>query len=467
MYTELFKMCGFSSEDLDSQRPRIEKMLSRIGVTSEKDVRHAEATTRKNFEVELEGVRKLLRVYMLEFLDAVMAKDEGNLVISAGFPNPVPFLMAAKLAAAEAQKKIYIGCPTQVSYMMLGPVFGKVDSILEQGEEMGMPAGRAHCAQHQIQAGLFEKGILPIPDLSIASGWFCDQAAEAETLMSSMYGYEVAYLDAITPCAWDGYPNFDDQAIQYAAERLRHCFERVEQVGGFKITEEAIDKALNYLGGVTMDFQGLIEVVGRADPQPISHANINLAFFLWIIPLRYLNDAYDGLNTLVAGARKRVEEGIGVVPKGAPKVFVGIRWVTDHAPIKIIEESGLSISAMNMDTLSEAELVPSDYADLYSLTIEGLFRRPQMSSIPASIDYWKDIAAEWNLDGILLFFQYSCRPWATPPMMAKNALQEALDIPVLVVEADPFDTRNYSVGQLRTRIESFAEVVKRQSRNKR
>jgi benzoyl-CoA reductase/2-hydroxyglutaryl-CoA dehydratase subunit BcrC/BadD/HgdB len=344
--------------------------------------------------------------------------------------------------------------------MMLGPVFGKIDSMIENGEKLGMPAGRAHCAQHQIQAGLFEKGILPVPDLSIASGWFCDQAAEAETLMSAMYDYEVTYLDAVNPCAWDGYPNLEDKSIQYAAKRLRKCFERVEQVAGTKITEEVMDKALNYLGGITMNFQNLIELVGKADPQPISHANVNMAFFLWIVPLRHLNEAYDGLNTLITEAQQRVDEGIGVVPKGAPKVFVGIRWVTDHAPIKIIEESGLSISAMNMDTLSESELVPSDYTDLYSLTVEGLFRRPQMSSILASIEYWKDIVEEWNLDGILLFFQYSCRPWATPPMMAKNALQKALDIPVLVVEADPFDTRNYSVGQLKTRVESFSEVVR-------
>ena len=83
-----------------------------------------------------------------------------------------------------------------------------------------------------------------------------------------------------------------------------------------------------------------------------------------------------------------------------------------------------------------------------------------MSSILGSIEYWKSVSRDWDLDGILLFFQYSCRPWAIPPMMAKNALQEALDIPVLVVEADPFDTRNYSVGQMKTRIESFAEVVR-------
>ncbi|MBW1769112.1 MAG: 2-hydroxyacyl-CoA dehydratase [Deltaproteobacteria bacterium] len=460
MYTDLFKMCGFSPEDLDTQRSRIEKVLARIGVTTEADIRHAEETIRRNFEVDLEGVRDLLWVYMMEFLDVVLAKEEGKVFINAGFPNPVPFLMAAKLAAEEAGKKVYIGCATQICYMMLGPVFGKINDLLETGENLGMPAGRAHCSQHQIQAALYEKGILPVPDLSLASGWFCDQAGEAEELMSMLYDYEVSYLDGVNPCAWDAYPNLDDSSIKYAAARLKRSFERVEQVADARITEEALDKALNYLGGVTMEFQTLIEVVGKADPQPISHANINLAFFLWIVPLRHMNEAYTGLKALINDAQKRIDKGIGVVPKGAPKVFVGIRWVVDNAPIKIIEDRGLSIAVMNMDTFSEAELVPSDYTDLYSLTVEGLFRRPQMSSILGSIEYWKSLPEDWDLDGILLFFQYSCRPWAIPPVMAKKGLQEALDIPVLVMEADPFDTRNYSVGQLKTRIESFAEVVK-------
>jgi len=453
-------MCGFSDKDITQNKKRIEEVLSRIGVTNEAHIRHAEAVTRSNFEIELGGVRKLLRVYMLEFLDAVLAKDEGKIFISAGFPNPIPLLIAAKISAEESGKGLYIGCATQVCYMMLGPVFGIIDSILETGEGLGMPAGRAHCAQHQIQAGLYDRGILPVPDLSIGSGWFCDQAAEAEDLMSSLYGYEVVFLDAVNTCEWNAYPNLNDRAITYAAAMLKRAFARVEAVAGICLSETAIEKALEYLLEITGDFEHLIEMVGKADPQPISHANINLAFFLWIVPLKYMNEASDGLKTLIDETQMRINGGIGVVPKGAPKVFVGVRWVVDYAPIKIIEQSGLSIAVMNMDTTSEAELVPSNYADLNAIIVEGLFRRPQISSIPGSIEYWKGVSRDWNLDGILLFFQYSCRPWAIPPMMAKNALRNSLDIPVLVIEADPFDTRNYSVGQLKTRIESFAEVVK-------
>ena len=117
-------------------------------------------------------------------------------------------------------------------------------------------------------------------------------------------------------------------------------------MAGLEITEESIDRALEYLGRVTIEYQSLLQVVGKADPQPVSHANLNPAFFLWIVPVKYVKEAYDGLSALTREAEKRVGEGIGVVPKGAPKVFVGIRWVVDHTVIRIIEESGLSISVM-------------------------------------------------------------------------------------------------------------------------
>ena len=44
--------------------------------------------------------------------------------------------------------------------------------------------------------------------------------------------------------------------------------------------------------------------------------------------------------------------------------------------------------------------------------------------------------------------------------MAKKAIGEKLGIPVMVLEADCYDTRNYSAGQLKTKIETFAEMLK-------
>ncbi|UCF83046.1 MAG: 2-hydroxyacyl-CoA dehydratase [Desulfobacteraceae bacterium] len=44
--------------------------------------------------------------------------------------------------------------------------------------------------------------------------------------------------------------------------------------------------------------------------------------------------------------------------------------------------------------------------------------------------------------------------------MVKDALKKEVKIPALVLEGDVYDPRYYTKEQLRTRIESFAELVK-------
>jgi benzoyl-CoA reductase/2-hydroxyglutaryl-CoA dehydratase subunit BcrC/BadD/HgdB len=45
-------------------------------------------------------------------------------------------------------------------------------------------------------------------------------------------------------------------------------------------------------------------------------------------------------------------------------------------------------------------------------------------------------------------------------MMTKKAIEKELGVPVLVLEGDCYDTRNYSASQLRTRVETFAELLR-------
>ena len=44
--------------------------------------------------------------------------------------------------------------------------------------------------------------------------------------------------------------------------------------------------------------------------------------------------------------------------------------------------------------------------------------------------------------------------------MLKKTISEKPGIPVLVLEGDLYDSRNYSAEQLRTRVESFARMLK-------
>jgi len=66
----------------------------------------------------------------------------------------------------------------------------------------------------------------------------------------------------------------------------------------------------------------------------------------------------------------------------------------------------------------------------------------------------------WDVDGAIIFYNFDCRGVAIYPMMVKKALQDELGIPVLILEGDIYDSRNYTAEQLRTMVETFAEMLK-------
>jgi len=57
-------------------------------------------------------------------------------------------------------------------------------------------------------------------------------------------------------------------------------------------------------------------------------------------------------------------------------------------------------------------------------------------------------------------YPFSCRPIALHLLTAKKDIEEELGIPVWALEGDYYDTRSYSAEALRTREETFAEMLR-------
>ena len=87
-------------------------------------------------------------------------------------------------------------------------------------------------------------------------------------------------------------------------------------------------------------------------------------------------------------------------------------------------------------------------------------RRGANYSSLAYISQLKELAQIWNVDGIVFFRHYSCRQYSIFPLKAKEVIEKGLGIPVLLLEGDYCDSRSYTAEQMRTRVETFAEIVK-------
>ena len=65
-----------------------------------------------------------------------------------------------------------------------------------------------------------------------------------------------------------------------------------------------------------------------------------------------------------------------------------------------------------------------------------------------------------KLDGYIAQYLHNCRPAALGSHSQKKYLEEKTGLPVLSLEIDAFDSRAYNADSLRTKVETFAEMLK-------
>ncbi len=456
MYTELFKLCNIESDEIEKERPRIDKAFKILGL-EEKDFIKGEERIKRYFDIDLLGVRMFFGIWMRELVNLVLAKEEHEKVVYSDFPMELRPLMSMMLSTDE--KDVYFATPGQILNMTMGQIFDKLTPFLETGEQSGLPPGSAHCALYQNRLGAMVKGAIPFPDLSLIAAYHCDQPAEAEQLLYEVYGVPVLYLDSCPDANWDDWPKFNEHRVRYSASQARKLFETFEEMFNCKLTEEVIRTTNKSNAIYRLTFQQIAELMGRADPQPISQVSLAHAYFLNSMPVRDYEGKQKALEILLGEIQERVDQGKGIVEKGAPGVFCSATISVDPSITRMIEETGLAIRVQIPYWLSPWVLTKHPYREWSDMIGVG-----PCLDIPHSCQAHVAINVEncraFNVDGAINFYPYSCREWASTVMITKRTIEKELGIPVLVLEGDCYDTRNYSAGQLRTRVETFAELLR-------
>lgn len=457
-YHELLKLCAFDEAEIISQKKRIERAFQILGL-GPADMEKAEARIRENFDIALLGVRKVLGIWLKELFDAVLAREEGKKIIYFGYP-PFQYTGSAIKVAAKSKNDFYVGCPEVVLCQTLGQIFDKLIPLLEAGEAAGLPPGHAMCSLLQIKLGALEKGIIPIPDLSIATSYFCDMGPKADELMQYKYGYPVEYVDSCLDSVWGSWPDYNHETVHYLGAQVNKLFVTLKDKFGLEINEDIWEKARLVSGKLYMSINELSRHL-TADPVPLSVADTEL---ILNIPTGCtgvaIEEGPEAVRILAEEVGKRVEKGVGVVPKGSPRVVILMQSFSDTAVNRLIEEAGLAVP------LTMVLLPPTRPPEPYPYPTLGEKRAEQAMFTGAyhSTYGWIKRNMEGlklvDLDGVIYTYPFSCRPIVCTSKLTQVQIEKEIGLPVLLLEMDLYDRRNYSIASMRTRLEAFAEMLK-------
>jgi benzoyl-CoA reductase/2-hydroxyglutaryl-CoA dehydratase subunit BcrC/BadD/HgdB len=455
-YDELLRLCGFENEEINGDRARIEEVFLRLDLGPE-DIKAAESWVKQNHDVELMGVRRILRIWLKELIDLVLAKDEGKKLVYYVFPT----ITGPSAAIAASSDKIYCLCPDVVLGLTMGQIFNKVGPILEAGEKNGLPPGHSLCSLQQTRVGGMAKGIIPVADMVLTSSYYCDMGSKTDELIHERYGHPAIYVDGSMDSRWGEFPNATPERVAFLGGEMDKALDKVQEILGIELTEEARYEGASRSRKFHEALGELVRLTREADPQPVSMVASHLAKHLSIASTsrRIICEGPDAINLLNREVKERVDKGIGIVEKGAPRVAILFTHLSDPTITSMIEKNGRSVPMSIIDLVDAKFGKPPDIIDG-----EIVARRAMETGIfDGNYGFIKQITEaikDSNIDGFLWNYLYNCRPLTQMSHLLKQFVEKETSVPVLSLESDTVDNRTYSAKAQWTKVETFAEMLR-------
>ncbi len=461
---ELLKIAGFEGEQIDQFLPDWIYTMDIIGL-DEKDIAHAvDDYIPTNWNIQYRGVRKMIGAYLRELAEVAKTKkyrEEGKKIVYGILPAVSSNYVALKHAGGD---NIYVGFPDLMMVTILNGFFDKADPYLYEAEDKGFTYGCRHCPLNKMRLGAFTKGVLAAPDVIWSWGFNCDEGPKTDEMIQAMFSEKWKYIISRVPHDTN-FGEADDEIeerLNYIAAQLKEGAEEISEIVGIPVTDADMKFAIDTTNRCAFKLGSLTGLVSKADPVPLGgNALTNFQQVLFVpfnTGYEYMEEAMDIMTQEV---REAIKNGVGVVPKGAPKLgsyFVPfcIPWIDT-----MFRENGVATTFSQTLTPGKKQLLPPSFKDdLYKAVAEQWLRMPLGQNMGYEVESMIDKVMQYKPDGMLMGFFDFDRWLGAHQKMAAKLVEDRTGVPHFYMESDFWDDRDYSPEALRTRIESIAQVLK-------
>jgi 2-hydroxyglutaryl-CoA dehydratase, D-component len=458
---EFLSLCGFGEQESAALLPRVQRVFARMGLTAA-DVEVAKRRMTTFYDMELSGVRRLMGLFLKDFCNIVLMREDGRKKIVHACMMPGMDLLGSAIMDNTAE--VGLISPNTTFMVVMGCMFGRFVPILEAAEKQWLKAGAvAHCGMVKSRVGLIGLGLIPKPDLTMTSGYVCETSPKVNEILEQVYGIPACFVDAMEDRELSEYPAAS-RATAYAAKSMRAACGRIEQVTGFAFTDDMLWRVLEGRRPLDEVMSRVSELIRTADPMPLGSPHLNLLLAVNCISFvgEQLAEAVDILETLHAELLERIHRGIGATPRGAPRVLaIFPHHHTDPRWEYQANQAGLAIVAFDFQAASElagsaaAIADPNDPYEVIVQNLHGSFTQPLGGRISLVVDFCRRLA----VNGVLNHYHLGCRYVVGDALMLRDAVLKELGIPVLMVEWDNFDPRSYNQEQYEAKLETFRAMI--------
>jgi len=294
------------------------------------------------------------------------------------------------------------------------------------------------CSFYRCALGLNIEGLIPRPDIIISTSYLCDGSVKFFQNMSQFYGCEHYLLDV---------PYHDtENARRYLASQLEEK----------SLDLDKLAKALR-LANEAREYMLKINELRRAVPCPLSGSDalsylLDMQFFGFgsEAGVRFFKALYEEL-------KNSVESGQGAVD-GEQYRLLWLHHVRPYYHNKIIshlEEMGASVC---FGEGNHVHWGPLDEANPFSSLAAKILSNPSGGQLERRSNLVLELVERYGIDGVIHFSHWGCRQSSGGEYIIRDLMRKR-GTPMLILNGDGVDSRNYSEEQAKLRLDAFLEML--------
>ena len=322
---------------------------------------------------------------------------------------------------------------------------GTADPFLEEAEQAGFVGDT--CGYHRTVIGAARKNIMPEPDFLIATTCPCSGGIAIMENLAAVFNKDLFVLNV---------PQEDsEQNVAYLADQIGDMVEFVTRHTGEPLDEDKLRQAVentNRTRKIMEDIYQLAQnVPSPTDGRLLTNFGLVMPLFCGTEAAVEIAQAYKDEFTA------RVDNGI----PGVPDEKLRLLWIQNRIqfnnPLVELLEKEYRANIVS-DELNDIFWDPIDPQDPYPGMARRAIAIPLNGSIQRRIGHLQKLARAYSLDGAINPCNWGCRQGTGARGLISEGLKE-IGVPVLNLEVDCVDKRNFAEGQLRTRVEAFIEML--------
>lgn len=320
------------------------------------------------------------------------------------------------------------------------------DEILKIAEDNY--CSRDTCSFLRGITGSIIKDYMPTPDFLITTSQYCHGSAQVFHSSSRKYNKPFYYIDA-------PYHYKRSYAVNYIAKQLEALVKNMAEDCGRKFDIDKLKQAIIY-SNQAREYYVKVNELRKNKPTPMLGGEA-LDYTIILAHTFGCPEMVEICKTLYEELKERVDKGVSSVGGERHRIFWRqLRPYYTNELLKYIE-----FTHKSSIVLEEVNAVPWEELDPkrpFEALAEKLLSNPAYCPYEDWLKYTMKWINTYSVDGVIEFAHWGCRFLSAGTQMLKETLQTK-GIPILVIEGDCIDRRDYSDGQIKTRIDAFIEIL--------